>query len=451
MATITHENIDAQNATLKINITNLDYEPLVSESLKKLSRKADVKGFRKGMVPVGHIKKLYGNEVLAEELNNLINKEMTKYLTENKIEILGSPIPHQSDERQELDVNTQKEYRFSYDLGLQPHFELAALSSDTSVTQYTVKVDDKAIDKEVERLQKRLGEMTNPEDGVVSDDVLFVKFQEMDEAGSSVKEGGVENSIAIPMEKFTKDISEKWLGKKPNDYLDVELMKAIDADEEQIIHHYLKLKDHRHLNKTFRVQLVKINRVIPAEVNEALFDKVFGEGAVKSVDEFREKLKAEIEKAYVKESEHLLDRDIVNAFIEKTNVNLPDSFLKRWIQVSSEKPVTMEEVEHNYSGFARNLKWTLIVNKIKKENNIEVSADDMKAHTIHIMRGYYGFPDSEETNKMLGALADDMLKKEEHVKRTYEELVDKKILDFIKTKITFTPKELSVEEFGKLD
>ncbi len=449
MATITQENIDAQNATVKIQLSTQDYEPLVSESLKKLSKKADVKGFRKGMVPVGHIKKLYGNEVLADELNNLINKELTKYLSDNKIEILGSPIPKLDDGQQELDINAQKEYQFSYDLGLHPHFEVSALSSDTKVSQYTLKIDEQAIDKEVERLRKRLGEMTNPEDGVVKEDVLFVKFQELDETGN-VKEGGVENSIAVPLEKFTEQVAAQWLGKKPNDYLDVELMKALDADEEQIVHTYLKLHDHRHLNKTFRAHLVKINRPIPAEVNQALFDKVFGEGAVKSLEEFRGKLKGEIEKIYAKETEHLLNRDIVNAFIENTNVNLPDAFLKRWIQVSSEKPVTMEQVEHDYNGFAKNLKWTLIVNKIKKENNLEVTADEMKAHSIRVLGDYYGFPDNEESNKMLGAIADDMLKKEEHVKRTYEELADKKAIDFIKTKITLVPKEVTVEEFGKL-
>ncbi|MDZ4845708.1 MAG: trigger factor [Chitinophagales bacterium] len=450
MATITQENIDAQNATVKIQLSTQDYEPLVSESLKKLSKKADVKGFRKGMVPVGHIKKLYGNEVLADELNNLINKELTKYLTDNKIEILGSPIPKLDDGQQELDIHSQKEYQFSYDLGLHPHFDVSALSDATKVNQYTVKTDEQAVEKEVERLRKRVGEMTNPEDGVAKDDILFVKFQELDEAGN-VKEGGVENSTAVPLEKFEDKVADQLLGKKPGEYLDVEMMKALKADEEQIIHNYLKLTDHRHLNKTFRVHLTKINRAIPAEVNQVLFDKVFGEGAVKSVEEFREKLKSEIEKAYVQQGEQLLNRDIVNMFIENTNVNLPDAFLKRWIQVSSEKPVTMEQVEHDYNGFAKNLKWTLIVNKIKKENNLEVTPDEMKAHTIKVMGSYYGFPDNEETNKMLGALADDMLKKEEHAKRTYEELADKKVLDFMKSKITLTQKEISVEEFGKLE
>src|SRR5436853_244793 len=272
MATITQENIDAQNATLKINIQKQDYEPLVSESLKKMSKKAEVKGFRKGMVPVGHIKKLYGNEVLAEELNNLINKELTKYLTDNKIEILGSPIPHENDERQELDINAQKEYQFSYDLGLHPHFDLTTLDSSTNVNQYALKVDEDAVDKEIERIQKRVGEMTNPEDGVVKGDALFVKFQELNDDGT-VKEGGVEHSVQVALDKFEDNVAEQWIGKKPGEFLDVEVMKAVKADAEQIIHHYLGLHDHRHLNKTFRVHLVKINRVIPAEVNQQMFDK----------------------------------------------------------------------------------------------------------------------------------------------------------------------------------
>ncbi len=449
MVTITKETIDAQNATLKINVSPQDYEPLVSGSLKKLIKKAEIKGFRKGFVPVGHIKKLYGNEVLAEELNNLINKELTKYLTDNKIEILGSPLPHENGSKMQLEVNEQKNYEFAYDLGLNPMIEVMALSSETKIARYEVKIDEKAVDSEIERVQKRYGEMSNPDDGVAKDDILYVKFIELDESGN-VKEGGVQNAAAVPLAKFEDKVSEQWIGKKSGEYLDVELMKSLKADEEDIIHHYLKLQDHRHLNKTFRIQLEKINRIQPAEVNQQLFDKLFGEGNVKSVEEFRGKLKTELETAYRKESEHLLNRDIVNTFLEKTNVQLPDEFLKRWIQSSSDKPVTREQVEHDYTGFAKNLKWTLIVNKIKKENSLDVSADEMKAHTQQVIRNYYGLPDNEESNKMLGGMADEMLKKEEHVKRTYEELIDKKVLELIKSKVTIDAKEISIDEYNKL-
>ena len=449
MVTITKEEIDAQNATLKINVAPQDYETLVTNSLKKLSKKVDIKGFRKGFVPVGHVKKLYGNEVLAEELNNLINKELTKYLTDNKIEILGSPLPHENGEKLQLDVNAQKNYEFAYDLGLNPQLDVKALNPETKITRYEIEIDDKAIDAESESVQKRYGEMTNPEDGVVNGDVLYVKFTELDDSGS-VKEGGVENAMAVPLTKFEDKIEEQWMGKKPGEFLDVELMKSLKADEEEIIHHYLKLNDHRHLNKTFRINLEKINRIIPAEINQELFDKLFGKDIIKSVEEFRARLKKELEEAYKKECDKLLDRDIVDLFLEKTNIQLPDEFLKRWIQSSSEKPVTAEEVEHDYSGFAKNLKWSLLVSKIKKDNNIQVTPDEMKSHTQEIIRNYYRLEDNEETKKMLAGLADNMLKKEDHVKRTHEELLDKKVLDLIKSKITLEDKKVTAEEFGKL-
>lgn len=449
MMTITKEEIDTQNATLKINVTPQDYEPLVTNSLKKLSKKADIKGFRKGFVPVGHIKKLYGNEVLAEELNNLINKELTKYLSESKIEILGSPLPHANGEKLQLDVNEQKNYEFFYDLGINPQIEVKALSPETKITQYEVEIDSKAIDTESESVQKRYGEMSNPEDGVVEGDILYVKFMELDENGN-LKEGGVENTIAVPLTKFEDKIAEQWMGKKRGEHLDIELMKSLKADEEEIIHHYLKLHGHQHLNITFRIHLEKINRITPAEINQQLFDKLFGEDTVKSEEEFREKLKKELEAAYKKECEHLLNRDTVNVFLEKTNVQLPDKFLKRWIQSSSEKPVTSEQVEHDYSGFAKNLKWSLIVSKIKKDNNIEVSAEEMKSHTQETIRNYYKMEETEETKKMLDGLADNMLKKEDHVKRTHEELLDKKVLELIKSKITLVNKKVKSEEFKKL-
>jgi len=449
MATITRETVDAQNATVKISITPQDYEPLVSESLKKLSKKAEIKGFRKGLVPVGHIKKLYGNEVLAEELHNLINKELTKYLTENKIEILGSPLPHENGGKQQLEINEKKSYEFAFDLGLNPMIEVTALNPETKVTRYIVKIDDKAIDKEIEYTRNRYGEMTNADDGLKKGDILFVQFIELDESGN-VKEGGVQNSVPVPLSRFKDDVKEKWMGRKPGESIDVELMKSLDSDEEEIIHYYLNLKEHRVVNKIFRITLEKINRIHPAELNQQLFDKLFGEGQVKTVEELRERVKKELEEAYQKESEQLLNRHIVDTFIERTNVQLPDEFLKRWLQHSSEKPIAREQVEHEYSGFARSLKWSLISNKIKKDNNIAVTADDMKAHTQQIIRNYYGLPDNDDSNRMLAGLADEMLKKEDHVKRAYEELSDRKILEFIKSKITLIDKEVTAEEFGKL-
>ena len=449
MPTITQETVDAQNALVKISVTPQDYEPLVSESLKKLSKKSDIKGFRKGSVPVGHIKKLYGNEVLAEELNNLINKELTKYLTDNKIEILGNPIPRENGDKTRLEVTERKDYEFAFELGLNPAVEMTALSPDTKIIRYEVKIDDKAIDQEVEYMQKRHGEMSNPDDRVKTGDIIYVKFIELDESGNE-KEGGAQNATAVPLAKFEDKVAEQWIGKKAGEHLDVELMKSLKAGEEDILHHYLKLEDHPPLNNMFRIRLEKINRIAPAELNQELFDKLFGEGEVKSTEEFRGRIKKELETAYGKECDTLLSRDIVNTFIEKTNVPLPDEFLKRWIQQSSEKPVTREQVEHDYLGFAKNLKWTLIVNKIKKDNNLEVTAEEMKAHTQQVIRNYYRLPDNEENNNMLAGLADQMLKKEDHVKRTYEELSDKKTLEFIKSQVTLEKKEVTAEEFGKL-
>ncbi len=449
MPTIIKETLDPLNATIRINISNQDYEPVVNDSLKKLSKKADVKGFRKGMVPVGHIKKLYGNEILADELNKIINQELTKYLDENKIEILGSPLPRPDDENTQLNIYETKEYVFAYDLGLYPEFELSLLSSNTSIDQYVVKAHEQAIQKEIERIQKRYGQMTNPEDGVAKGDVLFVKFTELDESGN-VKEGGVENATPVNLEQFQEQLASDWLGKKPSDFFDVEIKKALLADAEDILHNFLNVKGHPPISEKFRITLEKINRNIPAELNQELFDKLFGEGKVQTPEALKEEVKKMIEDAYVKESNYLLNNHIVKYFLENTQFELPHDFLKRWIKVSNEQPVTDEQVEHDYDGFAKNLKWTIIVNKIRKENNIEVKPEDIKAQTLEVIRGYYGFPDNEESNKILSSLADEMMKKEDHIKRTYEELADKMALDFIKSKITLNPKEISVEEFADL-
>ncbi|GIV33490.1 MAG: peptidylprolyl isomerase [Chitinophagales bacterium] len=449
MATITQETIDSQNAVLKIKVTPQDYEPLLNEALRKLSKKIELKGFRRGFVPVGHVRKLYGNEVLAEELNNLINREISRYLAENKVEILGQPLPHPNGDKIQLDINEKKEYEFAYDLGLNPMFELTALVPETQVTRYEVVIDDKLIDKEISALQKRYGEVTNPEDGVQPEDTLVIKFAELNDA-LQVKENGVQSVRPVPLSRFSEPLREQWIGKKPGEYLDVELMHALQAEEEEIIHHYLQLKEHRPLEKHFRLQLEKIIRIKPAELNQEFFDKVFGKERVTSVEAFRDELRKELQEAFATDAGHLLNKKIVETLLAKTYMQLPDAFLKRWLRASSENPLTDADLEREYPEFAKSLKWTLIRGRIAKDNNLVVSREEIKAYLESSIRNYYHAADSEENNKLISDLALEMMKNEEHLRRATEAIVDQKVMEFIKSKISIVQQQITAEEFNKL-
>ena len=452
MVSITKENTSELSAKVKINVATEDYESLLESSLKDLRKKVDLKGFRKGMVPVTLVKKMYGNQVLADELNKLVDKELSQYLKDNNIDILGSPIPTETDEKQLIDVNNLKDYEFIYELGLTPEIEINFLNDKTKLYLHKIKIDNKQLTEETDRLRKQTGTMTNPDDVVQEDDVIYVELQELDGSGE-VKDEGVTNSTAIPVDMFKDDKLVKQILKlKLDEHLDLDLFKAFDKNREEVLKHFLNQEEEGDgVNDHFRMTLKKINRMIPAEMNQEFFDKVFGPGTVKTEEEFNNKLSEELEKVYDRESEAQLQNQIVKELIEKTEVKLPDDFLKRWIQLTNEKPITDEQVVEQYDDFAKNLKWNLIVNKIKKDNGLEVSKEELTDHTKEAIVAQFGGNVGAIDDEQLEAWSQKMLENKEHVQKTYDYLIGEKMFKLIKEKVTINTKEVSIEEFKKLN
>lgn len=452
MVTITQENVDKLNARIKINIKTEDYQPRIEQSLKQVRKQVDLKGFRKGMVPLGIVKKMHGNQILAEELNKLLNEELTRYLEDNKINILGSPLPDEDEKQEAININENKDYEFIYQLGLSPDFDLNILDAKTAVEQYKIKIDDTILKEETDRMRKQGGEMTNPTDALQPDDVIYVDLEELDDTGN-VKEGGVTHSTAIDLDMIKdKAQLDKIMKLVIDESIQVDIFKLSDKSREEVLKHFLNMEDASiETGSNFRMTLKKINRVVPAEMNQEFFDKVFGKDTVKSESEFFEKLKEEMAKAYDRESEIKLHNDAIDLLLKEANINLPDDFLKRWILLSSENPTTPEAVEEQYEGFAKNLQWSLIVGKIKKEFDLEVTPEDIKSHTRETILNQFGLGESGMENEQLDEWVNTVMKNKEHLQKTYDYLLGNKIFTLIKEKLTINTKEVSLDTFKELN
>jgi trigger factor len=447
---INRQDIDATHAVVSITIETADYLPQVEKALQQYRKNVTLKGFRKGMVPAGLVKKMYGNAIMVDELNKLVGEKLDGYIKEQNIEILGQPLPKTSG----LDFNIHQpaDFTFEFELGLSPQFELNALSTATVVKAPKVMVDDATAQKELDNLRKRYGNMTFPEEGIEENDILQVKLQELD--GDVLKDGGVEATGPINLEILKDaDLKARLLKAKLGDSFDLNIYESLDRSPEQINKHILGLDEApAGMGAAFRATIERISRMGMAELNQEFFDKVFGEGKVTSEQEALDAMKEDLGK-YLKQSEDgKLNQTIYELLLEQTNIILPDDFLKRWIKVSNEKPLTDEQLEAEYPAFEKNLRWSLIVNKIVKENELKGTFEEIKEASKESLRQQLqqymtaGGSFSEDDLEMFN---NNMLAKEEHVKKTYDVVMEQKLFNFIKEQVTLEDEFITLEDFFK--
>lgn len=445
---ISQEKIDDLNAILRVKVTPEDYQAQYAAALKKYGKQVNIPGFRPGHVPSGLIKKKYGPSLLAEELNKMLSKAVQQYITDNKIDILGGPLPKQ-DEHNQGDWENPGDFEFTYELGLAPDFKLA-ISKKSKFTLRKIKADQAQIDKQANDLAKRYGKMSNVD--VAEDrDMIVGDFVELDTDGKIV-EGGIFNTSTVSLEfldnKKAKDI---LIGAKVGDTIVVDprdLSKG-DADLSAMLN--VKKDTLPTLAQQFNFNVKEIKRIAPADMNEELFAKLFGNDEVKTVEAFKAKIQEDLEMRFNQDSQHLLRRDMATEIIEKTNVALPDAFLKKWIVSSNEKPITPEQIEAEYDGYAEGLKWQLIQNKLIKENDLKVEPQEAENHTAQLIANQfsqYGMP-APEGDDMKNHIQR-VLGNQDEVRRIYDMLFENKVMDHVKTLVKIEEKEVSFEEFSKL-
>jgi len=445
---ITQEKIDNLNAILRVKVTPEDYQDRYSKALKQYSKQVNIPGFRPGHVPAGLIKKKYGPSLLAEELNKMLSETVQNHIVENKLDILGNPLPKQ-DDTTIGDWENPGEFEFLYELAFAPEFKIA-LSKKSKFTLNKIVADNKAVDKQTNDLAKRFGKLSSV-DVAADKDMIVGDFVELDADGNIV-EGGIFNTSTVSLEfldnKKAKDI---LIGAKVGSTIVVDPRDLSKGDADLTAMLNIKKENLPTLSKKFHFNVKEVKRLAPADLNQELFDKLFGKDEVKSVEECKAKIKEDLEKRYNQDSEHLLKRDIATALVEKSEIELPNEFLKRWIVASNDKPITIEQVEQEYDGYAEGLKWQLIQNKIIRENNIKVEPQEAENHTAQLIANQfaqYGMPAPE---------GDDMkehikrvLGNQEELRRIYDMLFEVKVMEHVKTLVKIDEKEMSFEDFSKL-
>lgn len=443
---VTTEKIDDLNAVLKVELKPEDYQEKVDKILKDYTKNANVPGFRKGHVPMGMIKKQYGTAVLVDEINHKLQHAVNDYINENKLNILGNPLPSPQDN---IDWETQKEFTFEFELGLAPEFDIAITDKD-KLTHYKINADKKMIDRYATDIAKRYGKVSNP-DTTQEDDMLYFDYKELDKNGVEVADG-IFNSATFSTEKVKdKKIKKQLVGLKKDDTLIFNPTGVFESDydtAQSLGTEVAKLPDY---NKDFKFTLTTIQRVEPAEINQELFDKVYGEGNVKNEEEFRGKIKEEAERMFVGESDRKLENDAIEYLMGKVKIDLPNEFLKKWMLSNGENQLTAEQIESEYDQYAKSLKWQLIESKLLRDNNVVVSQEEIKEHTKSLIKGQmaqYGQLDT--TDEQLENIATGVMQNQEEVQKIHEQLYNIKLLELFKDKFKLKEKELTFDEFLKL-
>ncbi|MCX2583864.1 trigger factor [Pedobacter sp. MR22-3] len=445
---ITQEKTGNLNAVVKIKIAPADYSTKVEKAIKDQAKKAQLPGFRKGMVPPAHIKKMYGKSILVEEVNNLLNDTLSNYIAEQKLEILGQPLPQLENEREFKWDNTD-EFEFDYELGLAPAFDVNVSSKD-KYTEYVIKADEKTLEERVKNIRRSYGKMTNPEVSAEGD-VLYAELVQLG-ADGAVFEGGIANSATLRLDLIKDEAILKTLvGLKKDDVVVINLTKALDDQAAVAKALNISEEDAADLKSDFQLTVKNVNRLEESDLNQEFYDKIFPDGAVTDEAAFRAKIAEEVEGMFKQDAERKLSNDIYEDLLKKHTFELPDEFLRRWLKATNEK-LTDEELAEGYDDFAKNLKWTLIENKIIKDNSIEIKYEDVvqaaKAKLDAQFRMYSPAPLQED---QLAQYAVQFLQEKENANRVFEEVKALKTFEQIKSIVTLEQKDIDYDKFVELD
>ncbi len=434
---ITKEQIDALNAVVTVAITKEDYSEKVEEILKNYRKQANIPGFRKGQVPMGLIKKQYGKAVLVDEVNKLLQDNLNKYLTEEKLDVLGNPLPKQQD-----NFNWETEnFAFEFELGLAPDFEVS-LKTKKAITHYKIVADKKMVDEQIDRIRKQFGKIISKNEVAAKNEISGSFINEAEE---------IENKTILELENIkSKKALNSLLGKKPGQQVvlkskglfkeNFQLAAALGIDREKA--------DALNCDLTFEIS--EINERVPSELNQEIFDKLFGEGNITSESELRKRLKEDAEKQFEQQSDQKLLNDVTERLIETIKFDLPADFLKKWIQLTGEKALTEEEANDEYEKSEKGLRYQLIEGKIIKEHGVEIQFEELKDFAKDFIRtqmAQYGQTNPKEEE--LDQIAMRIMSNQDEVKRLSEQLMSQKLLKLYKEEANLKAKEVTYDNFIK--
>ncbi len=447
---ITLQNVSEAKGLLTVKLVKADYEPKVEKALKAFRRKANVPGFRPGMVPMGLIKKQYGSAIKAEEVNKMLQEAVYGYLKENKVDMLGEPLPNE-DQQKAIDLDTQDEAEFLYDIALAPKFD-ATLTAEDTIPYYTIEISDAMVSNQVNMYTQRNGRYEKVEEYADNDMVKGLMCQ-LDEAGNTV-EGGIQAEDAVVLPKYMKNAAQAALfeGTKVGDVITINPREAYEGNEAELAS-LLKIskEEAADVNGNFSYQIAEITRYVPGDLDQAIFDQVYGEGAVSSEEEFRARVKEDLTRQFVPESDYKFLIDVREYVMNRIGeLKFADDVLKRIMHINN--PDKGEEyVNEHYANTVKELSWHLVKEQLVEKAGIKLEENDLMEQAKESTRAQfaqYGMTNVPED--LLNNYAAEMLKKKENVENLVNRAIETRLAASLKAVVKLDEKTVSLDEFNKM-
>jgi len=442
---ISHQKTDAVNATVMVELLPEDYNPAVDKAIKEQAKKAKLPGFRPGMVPTGHIRRMYGKSILLDEISRLVNGKISEYLVENKLEMLGQPLPVDDGTDSRYAWDFRDNFAFTYAIGLAPEFEIP-FTNETRFTEYDIKADEATLAERIKNLRRSYGKMSNPE---VSEDgdVLYVLAKQD-------KTDGIEKLAPLRTDVVRDaQIKQALIGLKEGDTVRIDVKKAFETYDLARTLDISEEEAEKLDTPEFELTVKRVNRLEESDLDQAFFDKLFPAGEVATEEAFRERVKAELEGMFKQNAEQKLRKDIYDFGMQKIEARFPEDFLKKWLRATNPN-MSDEDVENGFSEFLAKLKWSVVENRIFNLNDLKISYEELfdltKAHVLSEIRmRYYG--DGDPSDQELNEYAQVYLKDSERANAMFNQLKSLKVFDFLRATVKLEQKEIGYAEFSSID
>lgn len=448
MATVTRESIGTLHDKITVKLTREDYWPSFEKSLKQYAKQANVPGFRKGMVPAGMVRKMFGQSLFGDEVLRTAGRQLEDYLRQENLAIFAQPMVMRDGEPTNLDMNNPSEVDFSFEVGLKPEIEIAPLKNKAKLTRYKVAVADKMLDDEIERIRRRYGKVEDQETVSSKDDIIYATYERSDASGNVAEETQkVEDTVLL--EKLPAKLQELLMGKKAEDTL---VFRPADVAEGDELNAFLKdplKQDASAAEHHYKLTISKVGLLVPRDLDAELYAQVFPNAEVKNENDFKELIRQELNKEYDRMSRERLQNEIYELLVHNTPMQLPVGFLKRWLQEGQEKPKSATEVENEFPSFDHQLRWTLISDKLILDNNINVTREEVLNDIQDRVLAYFGMQAGDDA-PWLESYMQKVVKDQKTMDETYRRMLFDRLFSWLEGQFEVEEKEVSEEEFFKL-